>query len=110
VEFLSRLFIDSSLATMEAITVYQTSSVDFQQMIKEEAGKELDSFLNKFNNVFVSPEDVALFHGVSKQTVYNHIKYGTLIPESREKDNGSIYFRLNDALRIDFKRLRKLKT
>jgi hypothetical protein len=91
---------------MEAITVYQTTSADFQQMIKEEALRELDSFLNRFNNVFVSPEEVALFHGVSKRTVYNHVKYGTLVPEFRETDNASIRFRLNDALRIDFKKLR----
>jgi predicted DNA-binding transcriptional regulator AlpA len=59
--------------------------------------------------VFVGPEDIAHFHGVSKQTVYNHITYGTLIPEFREKKGEAIRFRLSEALKIDFKKLgRKL--
>jgi predicted DNA-binding protein YlxM (UPF0122 family) len=92
---------------METITIYQTSAADFQRLIAQEAQKEVDTFLNKFNGVFVSPEEIAHFHGVSKQTVYNHIKYGTLVPEFREKESGAIRFRLNEALKIDFKKLRK---
>jgi DNA invertase Pin-like site-specific DNA recombinase len=92
---------------MNTITVYQTSADDFREFIAQEAKKEVDTFLSNFSGVFVGPEDVARFHGVTKQTVYNHIKYGTLTPEIREKESGAIRFRLNEALKIDFKKLRK---
>jgi hypothetical protein len=35
------------------------------------------------------------------------VKYGTLLPEFREKEGDSIRFRLSDALRFDFKELKK---
>jgi uncharacterized alkaline shock family protein YloU len=93
---------------MEADTIiYKISSEELQRAIEGVAKKEVDVFLAKFNEVFVGPEDIARFHGVSKQTVYNHVKYGTLIPEFREKTGGTIRFRLNEALKIDFKKLGK---
>ena len=93
---------------MEPIILYQINSEDLSKFVKQEiVEKELDTFLNRFNNVFVSPEEVAKYHGVSKQTVYNHVKYGTLVAEFRENNNDALRFRLSDALRIDFKKLRK---
>lgn len=92
---------------MKETIIYQLDSTDLKKFFNEElAKKEVESFLSRFNNVFVSPEDVANFHGINKATVYNYVNDGLLIPEQREK-NELVRFRLSEALRFDFKQLRK---
>jgi predicted DNA-binding transcriptional regulator AlpA len=89
-------------------TVIQMNETDLRKFLyREIALGEVTRFLSRFHNVFVTPEEVANIHGVSRQTVYNHIKYGNLVPELRETENASFRFRLSDVLQFDFRKLRK---
>jgi hypothetical protein len=69
-------------------------------------GVILDGFCNRFSGVFISPEEVANMHGVSKCTVIAYIKDG-IIEAQQEKRYGHYNIRLSDALRFDFKQMRK---
>jgi hypothetical protein len=66
----------------------------------------ISGFCNRFYNVFVSPDEVARMHSVHKTTVIEYIKDGT-IEAKQEKKYGMYHIRLSDALRFDFKEMRK---
>jgi hypothetical protein len=66
----------------------------------------LEAFLGRFSSVLVEPQDVAKYHKVTPQTVISYINNGLIEAEPRSK--GDTYrIRLSDALRLDFKQLRK---
>lgn len=92
---------------MKEMIIYQIDETDLKKFFNEELAKrEVDIFLSRFNNVFITPEEVANIHGVNKRTVYNYVNDGLLVPEIRIK-NEMIRFRLPEALRFDFKAMRK---
>jgi hypothetical protein len=66
----------------------------------------LDGFCNRFRGVMLSPEEVAKIHGVHKSTVIGYIHDGAIEAE-RNKEYGAYHIRLSDALRLDFKELRR---
>ncbi|MDR2362495.1 MAG: helix-turn-helix domain-containing protein [Prevotellaceae bacterium] len=70
----------------------------------------IEGFCARFSNVFISPDEVANMHGVGIATVRRYIA-DRLIPVEPHADNERYRIRLSDALRLDFKELRKqLKT
>jgi len=93
---------------MKSQTIYQLDKQDFEDVIEEKLSKlSLESFLNKYYNVFINAEELAKIHGVHVSTVYAYIKDGLLIPEPQEKKYNNHRFRLSYALTVDFKDLRK---
>jgi hypothetical protein len=66
----------------------------------------VEGFCGRFFHVFISPDEVARMHGVHKTTVIEYIKDGTIAAEQTKK-YGDYHIRLSDALRFDFKEMRR---
>jgi hypothetical protein len=90
---------------MEA--AYIINKKDLTEVFKETMNDTLiDGFCNRFAGVMLLPQEVAKIHSVNKQTVISYIKDG-LIEAEQEKKYGEYHIRMSDALRLDFKELRK---
>jgi hypothetical protein len=66
----------------------------------------IDGFCNRFQNVFISPDVVAQMYGICTVTVIAYIKDGIIAAEQTKK-YGKYHIRLSDALRFDFKEMRR---
>jgi hypothetical protein len=75
-------------------------------LLSEIKGQVVEGFCGRFYNVFVSPDDVANMHGVHKTTVIAYIKDGIIAAEQSKK-YGEYRIRLNEALLLNFKEMRR---
>ncbi|MDR1221992.1 MAG: MerR family DNA-binding transcriptional regulator [Tannerella sp.] len=98
---------------MERNIVYQITAEDLKAYFdgeyeRKDANASLNALLKRYSDVLAGVNEVARMHKISPQTVRNYVRDGLIQPEMRTVERGKYEFRLDYALMLDFKKLKKL--
>ncbi len=92
---------------MDAKIIYEVSEDDLKSFVlKTLIDQEVEKELNKYYNVFIDAKTLARFHNVSAITVSRYAKDGLIHPEPRNSNKEPMRFRLSEALKFDFAKLK----